>query len=435
MPTGLDPQRAPTTSREASASTCPASAASAASVPRHRPLYRVEAFQAKSTVGEVAEPLDVAPGWAGKTLWLGAAFFVAVIGLAFVCKVDQTGHGRGVLRVAGGSRALVTATAGTALEVKVRSGDRVAAGDVLVTIDSGPTRAALSEAQAAVTLAERQLARLRDQRATIFRSRRSLLQDRARLLGERERTQAAIRERAKGKFVATERMHAAGVASILEVNAAGDEVSVAEREVTRVREELSEARLQLATLDGDLDAEADKVDVELQRARDKREALALAARDTTLRAPTQGRVETVLVRSGDTLAVGAAVARLVPDGAPTELVAFLPERDRAFIEVGAKARVELDQLPAGEFGHLAATVERVGADIATNTEVREALGDQVNVGEALYRIELRLDPDSGTPRLRERVRPGSLLAVRMTLRQRRVASVIFEPLRKFLEGQ
>lgn len=420
---------------EASVSGAPGARPGAEHAPRARSLYRVEAIRAKSEPVEAADPLDVSPPWARATLWLCAAFFAVVMALSFGCKVDQTGHARGVLRVAGGSRALLTATAGTALEVKVRSGDHVEAGDVIVTIDSGPTRAALAETEAAVTLAERQLARLRGQRAAIYRTRRALLEERVRLLVARERSQVAILGRAKARVAATERMQASGVASSLEVTAASDEQSVAERDVTRVREELAEARLQLAGLEGELDAEGDKLEVELQRARDRREALALASRDTTLRAPASGRLETVLVRTGDMLSVGSAVARLVPDGAPAELVAFLPERDRAFVDVGMKARVELDQLPAGEFGHLSATVARVGADIATRAEVREALGDQVKDGEALYRVELTLDPDSGTPRLRGRVRPGSLLGVRMTLRQRRVAAVIFEPLRKFLESQ
>jgi multidrug resistance efflux pump len=399
-----------------------------------RPLFRLEAMRAREDFGTAPGPVVVSPPWARSTLWLGALFCVTVAFLSFFLRVEQTGMARGVLRVTGGSQAIVTSATGTALEVHAHTGDKVAKGDVLLTIDSAPTKALLAEAEAAVALAEQQLARFANQRSVIYRSRRAALQERARLLALRARNQADAVSRARAKLRALERMQGAGVASALDTAAASDELGAAEREHTKILEDASNVGLQIATLDSDLDGETTQLQSSLQRAKDRRDALVLAARDTVVRAPADGVLETVLVRAGDTVAAGSAVARLVPSNAPIQLVAFLPERDRAFAQAGMPARVELDQFPAVEFGYLQARVSRLGGDLATVAETREALGEQAPTKDALYRVELTLDAQQASTRLQGLVRPGSLVTVRLPLRKRRVAAILFEPVRALLEG-
>lgn len=122
----------------------------------------------------------------------------------------------------------------------------------------------------------------------------------------------------------------------------------------------------------------------------------------------------------------------MPEGAARHVVVFLPEADRAFLEEGASVRVELDQLPAGEFGSLEAKVVRIGADLATATEVSDALG-AVKVDGPAYRVELVLD-EGGSLRTTDKVlRPGSLVTARFVLRKRRLAVLVFEPLERFFE--
>lgn len=399
-----------------------------------RTLFRPEALRAKVEASRIAPPLEVVPPWARSITVLSVIFVLVAVGVAFGCKVEQTGQARGVLRVVGGSHTVVTAIAGTAVDVRVHAGDAVAAGDIILLLDSAPTRAIATEAEAAVVLAEKQLAAFKSRRTELHKERRRLLLERVQLLGIRERNQAANLARLRSKLASTERMERGGVASALDVNSVADEVSAAEREQTRLREEITALREQTATLDTDIDAEANRLELDLQRARDRREALAIARRDTTVRAPVAGRVDTLLVKSGEAVGVGATIARVIPTGTPLQIVAFLPERDRAFVKTGLRARVDLDQFPAGEFGYLAAHVQRVGADIASTAEIQEALGDRAGQSEALYRIELDIDAGASPQRLRELVRPGSVLTTRMTLRTRRVGAIVFEPLRRFLDG-
>ncbi len=399
-----------------------------------RRLFRAEALRAKAEAERIPEPLHVAPPWTRSVLLVSAAFLLAVAVLAIVGTLDQTGHARGVLRVTGGARAVVATFAGSALDVKVHSGDVVAAGDPLLVIDSPATRAALDEASAAVTLAEQQQRLFATERTALYEKRKALLGEHARLLATRAHNQEGTVDRLGKQLAATEQMRGLGVASKFDVSHAAEAVDGAERERTRLDEEASTVQLSARTLEGEIDSEGARLEAEVQRARDHRDALAQAARDTTVRSPIAGRIDTVVVKPGDTVSVGTVVARLLPADAPLQVVAFLPERDRGYVHAWMPASIALDQFPVSEHGRLAARIERVGADIASLAEVREAFGDQVPSTDALYRLELTLEPAGSSTSLLALARPGSLLTVRITLRRRHLLGVVFEPLRKLVDG-
>jgi hypothetical protein len=129
------------------------------------------------------------------------------------------------------------------------------------------------------------------------------------------------------------------------------------------------------------------------------------------------------------------VARLIPDGTPLTVVSFVPERDRAFLAIGATARIEVDQLPSAEFGAINGRITRIGSDVASAAELREALGDHAQVAGPMVRVELTVTDDAQRQKLLPHLRAGSLVGVRYTLRRRRVITLIVEPLRHFLEDR
>ena len=66
-----------------------------------------------------------------------------------------------------------------------------------------------------------------------------------------------------------------------------------------------------------------------------------------------------MVSAGQGIQPGALVARLIAAASPSLVTAFVAERDRAFVAVGAEVRVELDQFPFGEFGSVGAKITRI----------------------------------------------------------------------------
>jgi HlyD family secretion protein len=166
-------------------------------------------------------------------------------------------------------------------------------------------------------------------------------------------------------------------------------------------------------------------------ARSKVDTANLLLLQTELRAPIDGKVESLRVHAGQTVQAGEWVARVVRDETPRSLVAFVPERDAAFLRVGAFAHVEVDKLPAGEFGLAEARVVRVGSELAEPAEVAAALGDAAPKGVHV-RVELALQDGPGTARVRPYLRPGTLVTARIALRDRRLLAIVFEPARKWL---
>jgi multidrug resistance efflux pump len=171
---------------------------------------------------------------------------------------------------------------------------------------------------------------------------------------------------------------------------------------------------------------------ELSEALARRDAARLLIEQTELRAARAGRIESLAVGPGDVVAPGFVVARLVSLGNARHVAAFLPERDRAFVRPNMQVRLEIDRLPVGEFGSAAARIVRVSSEIASQTEIERALGAAAPEG-VHFGVDLELSSDARTVSLLERAGSGTLLTARLPLRRRRVISLIFDPIRKWLD--
>ena len=395
-------------------------------------LFREEAVAARLQLLCESEILRVAPPWTRAVLVLVASILGCAVVVASVGKIEQTSHARGIVRVVGGSQLLTAQTSGAVLEVRAHSGDSVRPGDVIATIDSATVRSNIFQAEREIARARGEIEAFETRRRTIYLERRQLLRERIALLASRARSQSATVERLSRRGQSVDRLQGEGLASGMDQIQSAEDVATASREKIRVHEEIAQTRLQLANLAQELDAELLKLKAELRAAEDRRDALAISLEQTTIRAPLGGRLEAVLVKPGDVTSAGTAIGRIVPEGVPLHVVAFLPERDRAFVRLGGASRVELDQLPASEFGHLDATIARVSQELASAVEIRDVLGDQVEVREAVFRVELELRPSGRGAKVEPYLRSGSLAVVRTPLRERRIVVVLFEPFRKWI---
>ena len=408
----------------------PAQAGAAAALVKGHALFRRESLEANLAAVRDAEVLRVAPPWSRAVFWMSSSLVITAVVMAFLFDVEQTGFARGILRVAGGVQSVPAQASGVVLEVAAKSGDIVTQGSLLARIDSAQTRQQLVESEKQIELAEQKLQEAKDRRSKVHKERIKLLEQRAGLLGARagnqQRTVARLREKQArvGKLVAE------GLTSQMQGGDVADEVSSAERETLRLQEEYTATKLQIASLAADLDAEDLRLAADVKQAKDRREALAVQVTQTEVRAPRGGRLEALLVKVGDAVSVGTAVSKMVPTDAPRQVVVFVPERDRAFLLEGAEGRIEVDQLPSGEFGTLRGKVTRIASDLASPTEIGEALGD-AKLGEPVFRVELTLEASESLSRLEQLLRPGSLVTARFALRKRRIITVLFEPLRRF----
>lgn len=396
-----------------------------------KPMFRREAVQAYLAGEPEGGILSVAP----PRLWvlfltLFALVVAAVLG-AFVGHVEQTSRGRGILRPAGGVRPLATQIAGTVVAVEVASGDTVVEGQIVARLQSTGLETDLAEARDHLDLAEADLARFDREQRPLMDRRAALLDQQAQLLEKQMKSQDVTIDRLTSRVPTAEALRASGVVSLQSLDDAHEQLEQARRQRTSMEQGLAQNRLDLNGADAALKDERWRLEQAVGAARARRDALQLALEQTTVRAPQGGTLEAVLVRPGDLVAAGAPVGKLLPSRLPTQVVSFLPEKDRAFVTPGQLVHIEIDQLPYSEFGSLVGRVERVSQDLASTYEIHDAFGDAVQVPGATFRVELSIDDDDASKRLAEQLRPGMLADVRYTLRSRTVITLVLDPLRKW----
>ncbi len=401
--------------------------------PSKRAIFREQAVSAHLASMRESEVLRVAPPWVRGLVGVASALTALLLLATFLVEVDQTARGRGVLRVAGGMQTVSSQTSGVVLDVGARSGDMVPAGALLVRVDSTTTKTALLEVERQIARADEEVATFLARRDKEQAARLALLGQRAGLLRKRMQSQNASVAKLHERLASFDRLVAEGLAPALDRAGPEGELAAAQRTSIQLEEEISATRLQAVNIAAELASELDRRKAEAKKARDRRDALAYELAQTEVRAPRAGRLEAMVVKTGDAVTVGAALARLVPEGGPRQVVVFLHEADRAFLREGADVRIELDQLPEGEFGGLTAHVARIATDLATPDDVRDALGEGKLDGPT-YRVELEIANDDAVRRLDRLLRPGSQVTARFVLRKRRLASLLFAPLKRLFEG-
>lgn len=203
--------------------------------------------------------------------------------------------------------------------VRVREGDVVRAGDLLVQLESDEARAALAQAEAAQRQAEARLAGLRG-------TGRQALQ------ATQDQAEATLRQ-ARAELARAQQLVAQGFVSASRTDEAQRVLDVAQAQRDAAR----------AQVQANAEAGADLVQAEaqLQSARATTQAARTRLEQTLLRAPTAARVLTREVEPGQIVQPGKVLLRLALDG-PTQLKAQVDERFLAQLQPGQPASVVAD---------------------------------------------------------------------------------------------
>jgi HlyD family secretion protein len=281
-------------------------------------------------------------------------------------------------RIEGDDSAVASKTTGRILEVRVREGDSVNAGDTIAILDDAQIRAredqardALSEAESKRIAAEEQIAVLQEQLA---QSRMQVGQSRldtdghvgqaeadlATAQAELAQQQAAYQIAAFNRDAYTrlaktgavseqqglqasttaDQQFAVVTASRRRVEASQSELTTAEATLSNPSIRVSQvasARRQIAEQEAEAasaTAQTEQAQAELAEAEDNR-------KDLTIRAPFSGTVVTRGAEPGEVVVAGTAVITLL-DLSKVYLRGFVPEGQIGKVKVGQSARVYLD---------------------------------------------------------------------------------------------
>jgi multidrug resistance efflux pump len=365
--------------------------------------------------------------------WICCAVVLAALGLAIGGSIEATTRGQGVVRATAGIRQLVAQGGGTVSRVETRSGDAVPAGAPVLRLASASLEAKILEADRNLQMLSTDFQRFSGRQDHLFEDQAGLVKGRVAMLEEQVASQRQSVALAERKLEANQELKKAGLVSALNLEDAKEAVAQIKRSLNTVCQSLNQARQEAAALDARRQEDLWKREQDMRAARTARDAVALSLREAQVLSPVEGWVEALLVKDGDVVQTGQVLARIVPKEAPLEVIVFLPEKDRGFVNAGDPAKLELEQFPYAEFGTVPVRVERIAEDLASSYEVREAMGDDAKLASPAYRVELSLGPPPVRHGKAVRIRSGMLASVRFTLRKQRPIVLFLEPLKRWLQ--
>lgn len=224
------------------------------------------------------------------------------------------------------------------------------------------------------------------------------------------------------------------------------DIQQAMAESQRLEGDLQQAMASLKRLQADLarkHAEADNAQLQVQESiqqllvqkaqlqakiQQSHKQLALAQtelKQLTLRAPAAGVISALNVRrSGEVVQLGQTIAEISPEGAPLVLAAALPTREAGFVNVGDTVQIKFDAYPYQDFGVVTGKVHTIAPDSTPDERVG-----------AVYRVEVLLDRDA-IEQAQQRIplKAGQTAKAEIVIRQKRIADIILDPIRKIQTG-
>lgn len=405
-------------------------------------IFRREALdhQRDQWIGHIrlAQPLSLR--------WLTVLVVAAAVAVALFLSLGQyTRKARlaGVLVPQGGLLELRTPREAVVLERRVREGDAVRQGDVLVVLSldrssgEGETQA---EVRRSLDERRRSLREAVDRQAALQDSRSRALADRiAEMTRERsrhdERTQLqrerlALAEQALAQF---ESLRNQDFIAPAQLRAKQQDVLEQRERLQALAQERAQHERNLAALQ----AEARELPLQAQArlGEIERELSALAGdtaetesrRREVLRAPQDGVVGALVAEPGQSVAASAVLVRLMPGQAPLLAELYAPSSAIGFLRPAQPVLMRYHAFPYQKFGSQAGRVLGVSRTPVPADARLSVAG--LPVDEPLYRVTVALDRQDvqayGQP---QPLAPGMQLEADVQLDRRRLIEWIFEPL-------
>lgn len=325
-------------------------------------------------------------------LALSAALLLTAAGVLFFWKLDRVGLAPGLLT--GSSHQVCAPRDGIVLAVKIRSGQKVAKGDELVTLDpQGPELEARSRLAALQGL-EADLAEARAEIARLEKEVRPREREEAEAVLEKARLRLAS---AESTSTALTRLGEQSLASRLQV-----EQAETDRKLAAITVKDAERAIQLLSAHhggrlGALQAEEKRLEGEIQAETLKREAAQRALADSVVRSPVEGVVTTVGLDDlpGRAVEAGDEILR-VANGTPDRFEGYLSDTARAQVRSDQSVKIRLEAYPWLVYGTLRGRVVGV-------SERREL--------ERGFPVQIAVEPSTAPGPLREGMRGTARIVI------------------------
>ena len=360
---------------------------------------------------------------------LTALALLGFLAWAAWAEIDQVSRATGQIIPAGRVPVIQSTDGGVIGEIRVREGDKVRKGQILVVLDRVKIAAGVAESRAKVasmkTVKSRIEAELFD-RPLIFtedvRDFPEFMANQRQLYQKRRQAQTAD--------IGALRKMLGLVRKELDMNqpllANGD---VSRSEVMRLERTVAEVESQIVNRQNkylqDLQAEYAKVEEELVTAEQNLTQRLSSLEDTELEAPTDGIVKNIrLTTIGGVLRPSDEVLQIVPTGEKLIIEAKVSPTDIAYVRIGQAATVKFDAYDSSIYGSAQGKVIYISPDTLTE---QKSQGDQV-----YYRVHVSVDTKMLRPRPDEKIeiQPGMTATVEIKTGRNTVLKFLLKPITK-----
>ena len=386
------------------------------------------------------------------SVWMSVAVALllatSLIAFLFIGSYAKKARVSGVLVPQGGEINVAAPELGRVAELRVKEGDSVQAGHVLMTLaidrqsDSGETAMLLAkqiEARRGNLHTERELLKSQSQQRQHAHAERAtiLAAEIAKLEGE-----IALQQRRRDLIAQGveryERLARGGFFSFAQVQQ--QQESLIEQDARLQGLERDKLKLQRDQQENNAQGRELGAQLAMDLSRVERDLLNLAQEGTqneahrraVIVAPKSGVVTALAVCAGQSVASGQALATLVAQGATLEAHLFAPSQASGFISAGQPVLLRYAAYPYQKFGLQHGTVHDLSQSAFAPQELPRLLRAQLSTrpnAEALYRITVTLDSQTldayGKP---QQLKPGMVLEADIVQDRRHIVEWMFEPL-------
>jgi adhesin transport system membrane fusion protein len=362
---------------------------------------------------------------------MATATVVGFILWSLWAKLDQITRAAGRVIPTGRVQIVQSADGGVIRDLRVREGDVVKRGQLLVTLDRTALGASVGEGQARVAALKTAMVRIEAElfgRPLAFPPDVAIYSD----FVANQRALYARRRQALASELQSLRSQASLVREELNLNQPlVDTGDVPRAEVIRMERQLSDLQGQIVNRQNqyqqDLQTEYAKTAEELVSAQQTLTQRGEGLGNTELRAPVDGIVDDIRITTvGGVLRAGDEVMKIVPTGRKLIVEARVSPSDIAFIRRGQQASVKFDAYDSARYGVGRGQVVFISADTTLD---ERAAGPQ----DAYYRVQLNVDTSAmrpGRPSEPIEIQPGMTATVEIKTGENTVFGYLTKPILK-----
>ena len=314
---------------------------------------------------------------------------------AYNSKVEEVTRGQGSVIPSSREQIVQSLDPGTIAEMKVKEGDIVEKGQVLLKMDDTRSSAILRESAAKVVNLEAMVSRLR---AEAYGMPLKFADHIPKELRQREAAAFEARRRAVVDAVVGLHQNKATLDKEIAITAPMVKQGVmSEVELLRMQRESSQLALQISEKQNQYAAEANnelvKTEAELAQAREKMAMRADPVERSEIRAPLRGSVKNIQINTvGGVVQAGQDILEIVPLDDKLLVEAYIRPQDVAFMRPGLDAVVKLSAYDFAIYGGLHGKVTLISPDTLSNQKRADEL--KLDQNQQYYRILVETDGNS-----------------------------------------